>query len=94
MNGMSTNNFQAAFLSIRENAIKLHQSIDTHCKGNPFSLPSPLKSLVSSAIVPNNAKDDILHFAEKGQKRLEDFINDKLLSTLTVSVWDSKKSLS
>ena len=60
---------------------------------NPFSLSSPLKSLVSSALVPNNAKDDILHFAENGQKRLEDFINDRLLPTPTVSVWDQIKKL-
>ena len=69
----------------RENAIKLYQSIETYCKGNTFSLPSGLKSLVSSALVPNNAKDDILHFAEKDQTCIKDFINDRLLSTLTVS---------
>ena len=67
--------------------------IYTRCKGNLFSLPSPLKSLVSSALVPNNAKDDIFHFAEKGQKRFEDFINDRLLSTPIVWVWDPMKKL-
>ena len=74
-----------------ENAIKLpRQSIKTQCKGNPCSLPSPLKSLVSPALVPNNSKDDI---AEKGQKRFKDFINDRLLSTPTVLVWDPMKKL-
>ena len=78
-----------------ENAIKLHQLIETHYKGSHFSFPSPLKSLVSSALVPNNAKDDTLHFAEKGQKRLDDFINNILIiSTPSVSVWDPMKSLS
>ena len=78
----------------RENAIKLpRQLIKTHCKGNPCSLPSPLKSLVSSALVPNNSKDDILRFAEKGQKRFKDFINDRFLSTPTVLVWDPMKKL-
>ena len=73
----------------RENAIKLRQSIETHCKGNPFSLLSSLESLVSSALVPNNAKGDI----HKGQKRFKDFINDILLSTPTVSVWNPMKKL-
>ena len=73
----------------KENAIKLCQSIE----GNPSSDRSPLKSLVSSALVPNNSKDHILHFAGKGQKRFEDFINDRLLSTPTVSVWDPMKKL-
>ena len=77
----------------RENATKLRNSIETHCKGNPFALQSPVKSLVSSALVPHNAKDDILHFADKGQKRFQDFINDRLLSTSTVSVWDPMKKL-
>ena len=30
----------------RENAIKLRHSIEVQCKGNPFALPSPMKSLV------------------------------------------------
>ena len=61
-------------ISVRtgENAIKLCQLIETHCKRNPFFVPSPLKSLLSLALVQNKAKDDILHFAEKGQKRSED----------------------
>ena len=77
----------------RENAIKLHHSIEVHCKGNPFALPSPLKSLVSSVLVPHDAKDDILHFAETGQKHFNDFINERLLSTSTISVWDPMKKL-
>ena len=75
-----------------ENTIKLHQSIETHCKGNSFSLPSPLKILVSSALFPNSGTDDILHFAEKGKKLYQDFINDRLLSTPTVSVWTGPRS--
>ena len=45
-----------SYVRTRENAIKPCQSIEAHCKGNPFSLPSPLKSLVSSALIPNNAE--------------------------------------
>ena len=54
---------------------------------------SPLKSLVSSALVPSDAKNDILNFAEKGQARFQDFINERLLSTSTISVWDPMKKL-
>ena len=40
----------------RQNAMKLRQSIELHCEGNPFTVESPLKSLVSSALVPEKAK--------------------------------------
>lgn len=35
-----------------------------------------------------DAKDDILNFPEKGQKRFEEFINDRLLPTSNLSIWD------
>ena len=47
--------------------------------------------MVSSALVLNNAKGDMVHFAVKGQKRFKDLINDIFLSTPTVSVWDPMK---
>jgi hypothetical protein len=53
----------------------------------------PLKHLASSALVPESAKDDMLHFAKKGQKRFEDFVQDRLLTTSPSSVWDSMKKL-
>ena len=77
----------------RQNALKLRHSIELHCTGNPFTVKSPLKSLVSSAIVPEDAKDDLLHFAEKGQKRFEEFVHDRLMPTSILSVWDSMKKL-
>ena len=88
MNGMSTTNLQAEFLSEQERMLYSSINRSRRIEKEPFLTSSPLKSLVSSALVPNNADDDILHFAEKGQKRFEDFINDRLLSTLTVSVID------
>ena len=75
----------------RENALKLRHSIELHCAGNPFKERSPLKSLVSSVLVPEDAKDDILHFGEKGQKRFEEFVRERLLPTSKLSVWDSMK---
>ena len=77
----------------RTSTLKLHHSIELYCAGNPFTEKPPLKSLVSSALVPDIAKKDILHFAEKGQKRFEDFINGRLRPTSTLSVWDPMKKL-
>lgn len=54
---------------------------------------TPLKNIVSSALVQSDAKDDILHFQEKGQKRLEEFIHDRLLSSSVLSIWDPMKKL-
>ena len=48
--------------------MKLCQSIELHCEGNPFTVESPLKSVVG--LVPEKAKEDILCYAEKGQMRL------------------------
>ena len=57
----------------------LRQSIELHCEGNPFTVESPLKSLVSSALVPDKAKEDILCYAEKGKSLKTDCCH--LLST-------------
>jgi hypothetical protein len=70
----------------RENTPKLRHSIELHCAGNPFKEISPLKSFVSSVLVPEDAKDDILHFGEKGQKRFEEFVRERLLPTSKLSV--------
>ena len=76
----------AVAVRTRENAGKLRHCIELHCEGNPFTVKTPLKNLVSSALVKQNAKDDILNFPEKGQKRFEEFINDRLLPTSTRSI--------
>ena len=52
-----------------------------------------LKSIASSAIIPQEVKGDILHFAEKGQVRFEAFVQDRLLPTSKLSVWDPMKKL-
>ena len=54
---------------------------------------TPLNNIVSSALVQSDANDDILHFQEKGQKRLEEFIHDRLLSSSVLSIWDPMKKL-
>jgi len=78
---------------MRENVMKLCQSIELHCKGNPFTVESPLKSVVLSALVPEKAKEDILCSAEKGQKHIEEFAEDRLLLSSKHSLWDAMKKL-
>ena len=50
----------------RANALKLRHSIELHCAGDPFTVKSHLKSLVSSALVPEDAKDDLQRFEQNG----------------------------
>ena len=50
-----------------------------------------MKNIVSSALVQDDAKNDILHYQEKGQKRLQEFIQERLLSSSELSVWDPMK---
>jgi len=81
----------AVAIRSRANAVKLRESIELHCEGNPLMKKTPLNNIVSSALVQSDANDDILHFQEKGQKRLEEFIHDRLLSSSVLSIWDPMK---
>jgi len=49
--------------------------------------------VLSSALVPEKAKEDILCYAEKGQKRFEAFVEDRLLQSSKHSLWDAMKKL-
>jgi len=49
------------------NALKIRQTFELHCEGKPFEVNTPIKSLVSSAIGSDEAKQDILQFTQKGQ---------------------------
>jgi len=42
--------------TLEQEIMKLCQPIELHCKGNPFTVESPLKSVLSSALVPEKAK--------------------------------------
>ena len=77
----------------KANALRLREVIQLHCAGNPFATKMPLKNLASSALVPEQAKHDILHYAEKGQKCYETFVEDRLLLTSKLSLWDPMKKL-
>ena len=58
--------------------MNLRNIIELHCGDNPFIEKTPLKSLVSSALVSVGAKNDILEFAEKGQKHFEEFVSEEM----------------
>jgi len=73
--------------------MKICQSIELHLEGNPFTVGSPLKSVLSSALVPEKAKEDILCYAEKGQKWFEAFVEDRLLQSSKHSSLDAMKKL-
>ena len=73
--------------------MKPRDAIELHCTGNPFLLKTPLKILSSSALIPEEAKSNFLHFAEKRQKYFDSFIHDRLLPTSKLSVWDPMKKL-
>ena len=46
------------------NALMLRDSIKLHCEGNPFIMGTPLKGIVSSVLIPEAAKEDILSIDE------------------------------
>ena len=75
------------------NAVKLKNCVELHCKGNPYVNGTPLKSLVSSALIPEKAKQDIINYASIGQKQYQDFVEDRLLKTSQRSVWDKMTKL-
>ena len=77
----------------RDNAVQLKHSIEEHCEGNPFSQKTPLKNIVSSALIPDSAKSDILNFKEKGQARFHEFIKDRLLPYSELFIWSPMKKI-
>ena len=48
------------------NSAKIKEGIVKHCGGNPFSNNTNLMNLVSNMVVPETAKEDILHRDNKG----------------------------
>ena len=82
-------------MSVRmsENAKQIRQSIELHCEGNQFLTKTPLKSLVLSALMPKDTKDDVIQYANKGQKKFVEFVKERLLPTSNATVWDPLKKL-
>ena len=52
-----------------QNAVKLKKKLKLRCDGNPYITEISLKSIVSSAILPEKVRDDILNLAKVGQER-------------------------
>ena len=70
---------------LNENALKLQQTLLVRCDGNPYTTGVPLKSIVSSAIIPEKAINHILNLTKYGEKRHEEFALERLLLTSTKS---------
>ena len=53
----------------------------------------PLQSVIPSAVIPENAKENILYFAQKGQYSFTMFVQKRLLLSPQLSVWDPLKKV-
>jgi len=60
------------------NALKLRDSTQLHCEGNSFIVGTPLKSIVSSVLIPEAAKEDVLPREEKGLDGYQMFVKERL----------------
>ena len=75
------------------NALQLKESIIAHCQGNPYTTSTPLKSIVSSLVVSDEAKTDILQRDQKGQTEFHKFVKERLFKGSEVSMWDPMKKM-
>jgi len=48
---------------------------------------------VSLALVPEEGKEEILCYTDKGQKRFEEFVENRLLPSSQHSSWEAMKNL-
>jgi len=75
------------------NAETLCDSTHVHCEGNPYLVDTPLKNTVSSVTIPDSAALDILYRDEKGQLAYETFVEERILSSSSTSIWDRMQQL-
>jgi hypothetical protein len=54
---------------------------------------TPLKSIVSSVLIPEAAKEDILSQDEKGLDGYRKFVHERLIPDASMSVWDTMKKM-
>lgn len=73
----------------------IKEGIVRHCDGNPFSCKNiNLMNLVSNMEVPENAKEDILCRDEKGARKFEQFVSERVVaSKVKVSIWDPMQKI-
>ena len=70
------------------NAVTIKNCLVTYCEGNPYMNNTPLKNVVSSALIPEPAATDILTYPEKGQARYEWLVENRILEGSPESIWD------
>ena len=76
-------------LRCAENSIKIRNCLVTYCQGNLYSKFVPLKSIVSSTLIPSEASIDILTYPQQGQSLYEKLVKEKLTKDSKLSIWDS-----
>ena len=76
---------------IFKNALKIKQRMEVHCQGNVYSNKMDLKSIACSTWIPDEAKDDIINFDQKGLNTEKLFITERLLENSPKSIWDPLK---
>ena len=76
-----------------QNATKLHKKLLLHCDGNPYTNGIALKSIISSAIIPNKSTEHILNLARQMNNRYEKLVNERLFFNSTKPVWDKHTRL-
>jgi len=75
-------------------ALKLRDSIQHHhCESNPFIVGTTLKSIVSSVLIPEAAKEDIFRRDEKGLDGYRKFVKERLVPDAPLSVWSTMKKM-
>ena len=80
-------------MRIHQSALKLKKKLLSRCDGNPYKSEVSLKSVFSSAVIPDAAKDHIVNMAKLGQEIYEDFVKERLLLSCKMSIWDIIKKL-
>ena len=76
---------------LHENVAKLEKLIKLYCSGNPYENNFPLRNIVSSVEIPDDAKKEILNFDVLGEELYEIFVLERLAQTSKMKVCDSIK---
>ena len=78
-----------------KNAAIVKEGIIKHCDDNPLLCKTmKLMNMASNMEVPETAKGDILLRDDKGTKKFEEFVSERLVSsTAEKSIWDSMKKM-
>ena len=75
------------------NSVRIRNCLVTYCQGNLYLKTIPLRNITSSILIPPDASDDILYYPEKGQQGYEAFIQERLLTTSKLAIWDKLPQL-